>query len=168
MKKTFTSNSIEISKPKRLTAKQKRFVREYALYLDGSKAARNAGYPVKSSAQVAYENLRKAHIAVEIKRALKEKLKKSNIDRDILIGELLMMAGARHTALFQSYMTWSKLPSNVRQTQRMSAFETRVKDYRNRLERIVRIWKKLSIEQEPTLDATNHCKGIIFSLEEAY
>jgi len=46
----------------KLTAKQKRFVQEYLVILDGTKAARKAGYSLNCAHQQAYENLRKLKI----------------------------------------------------------------------------------------------------------
>jgi hypothetical protein len=45
-----------------LTEKQCRFIREYLKVLNGSEAARRAGYSVKCAYQQAYENLRKPDI----------------------------------------------------------------------------------------------------------
>jgi len=46
----------------KLTKKQRRFVLAYLRYLNGSKAARIAGYSVKCAYQQAYENHRKPKI----------------------------------------------------------------------------------------------------------
>ncbi len=46
----------------KLTKKQRRFVLAYLRYLNGSKAARIAGYSVKCAHQQAYENHRKPKI----------------------------------------------------------------------------------------------------------
>ena len=44
------------------TNKQSNFIAEYLQCLNGAKAARRAGYSVRSARQQAYENLRKPHI----------------------------------------------------------------------------------------------------------
>jgi phage terminase small subunit len=56
-----------------LTAKQRLFVTEYLVDLNGTQAAIRAGYSRQSAAVIAYENLRKPHIATEIARALQER-----------------------------------------------------------------------------------------------
>jgi len=53
----------------KLTGKQKRFVQEYLVVLDGTKAARKAGYSLNCAYQQAYENLRKPKIRRIIDRA---------------------------------------------------------------------------------------------------
>ena len=53
-----------------LTKKQRRFVLAYLRYLNGSKAARVAGYSVKCAHQQAYENQRKPKIRRIIDRGL--------------------------------------------------------------------------------------------------
>jgi hypothetical protein len=54
----------------KLTEKQRRFVLAYLKYLNGSKAARIAGYSVKCAHQQAYENQRKPKIRRIIDRGL--------------------------------------------------------------------------------------------------
>jgi len=46
----------------KLTKKQRRFILAFLRHLNGSKAARIAGYSVKCAYQQAYENLRKSKI----------------------------------------------------------------------------------------------------------
>lgn len=53
----------------KLTKRQRRFVLAYLRYLNGSKAARIAGYSVKCAHQQAYENQRKPKIRRIIERA---------------------------------------------------------------------------------------------------
>ena len=55
----------------RLTQKQIRFIREYAIHGNGSEAVRKAGYSTSSDNvvwQQAYENLRKPEVKAELER----------------------------------------------------------------------------------------------------
>ena len=54
-----------------MTKKQKKFIEEYLKCLNGSEAARRAGYSVKCAHQQAYENMRKPEIRSVIDQALK-------------------------------------------------------------------------------------------------
>lgn len=53
--------------------KQKKFVEEYLKCLNGSEAARRAGYSVRCAHQQAYENLRKPYIRAAIDQGLAER-----------------------------------------------------------------------------------------------
>jgi hypothetical protein len=56
------SEIAEMLERTKLTNKQRRFVLAYLRYLNGSKAARIAGYSLKCAHQQAYENQRKPKI----------------------------------------------------------------------------------------------------------
>ena len=53
-----------------MTEKQQRFIEEYLKCLNGSEAARRAGYSVKCAYQQAHENMRKPKIRSAIDQAL--------------------------------------------------------------------------------------------------
>ena len=53
-----------------MTEKQQRFIKEYLKCLNGSKAARRAGYSVKCAFQQAYENMLKPKIRSVIDQTL--------------------------------------------------------------------------------------------------
>ena len=53
-----------------MTEKQQQFIEEYSKCLNGSEAARRAGYSVKCAHQQAYENMRKPKIRSIIDQAL--------------------------------------------------------------------------------------------------
>jgi hypothetical protein len=55
-----------------LNPRQKSFVEQYLVDLNGTQAAIRAGYSPGSAAEIAYENLRKPHIAEAIAKALAE------------------------------------------------------------------------------------------------
>jgi len=54
----------------RLTAKERTFVEEYLVDLNGTQAAIRAGYSARSAAVIAHENLRKPKIALALDRAM--------------------------------------------------------------------------------------------------
>ena len=56
------------------TAKQNRFIDEYVVCLNATRAAIRAGHSEKTAYQIGYENLRKPEIAAEIKRRLEERI----------------------------------------------------------------------------------------------
>lgn len=55
------------------TIKEQRFISEFMIDFNGTRAARDSGYSKNCAAEIAYENLRKPHIKYEIERRLKEK-----------------------------------------------------------------------------------------------
>lgn len=63
----------EMLKDPELTNKQRRFVLAHLRYLNGSKAARVAGYSVRCAHQQAYENMRKPKIRRIIDKGLELK-----------------------------------------------------------------------------------------------
>ena len=78
----------------RLTAKQKRFIEEYLIDLNATQAAIRAGYSKKTAAAVGAENLRKPHIAAEIKRRMAERQKRTEVTQDRVVKELARLAFA--------------------------------------------------------------------------
>lgn len=52
---------------KKLTAKEEKFCQEYTMWLNGSKAARLAGYSENSANRISTQNLSKVHIQERIK-----------------------------------------------------------------------------------------------------
>jgi phage terminase small subunit len=72
-------------KPAELTDKQWMFCLEYIVDLNGTQAAIRAGYPADSAGQVAYENLRKPHIAKSISELIAER---TDATRTTVLNEL--------------------------------------------------------------------------------
>ncbi|HEY1024043.1 MAG TPA: terminase small subunit [Sphingobacteriaceae bacterium] len=56
----------------KLTLKQRRFIDEYMVDFNGTRAARDAGFSKNTAAEIAYEYLRKPHIKAEVDRRLEE------------------------------------------------------------------------------------------------
>jgi hypothetical protein len=55
---------------RKLTAKQKRFIEEYLIDLNATKAAVRAGYSAKTAAEIGRQNLRKLEIAAAIEKSM--------------------------------------------------------------------------------------------------
>ena len=67
---------------KKLTPREERFCHAYLIDFNGSKAARDAGYSVKTAPQVATENLNKLHIRARIQALRDEMAEGFNITRE--------------------------------------------------------------------------------------
>lgn len=77
-----------------LTPKQARFVDEYMLDLNGTKAAVRAGFSEKSAQDIAAQLLGKTHVREAIEQAKAERSKKTNIDAAWLLKRLADEASA--------------------------------------------------------------------------
>lgn len=77
-----------------LTEKQARFVDEYLVSLNGTRAAIHAGYSRKTARAIASENLKKPAIAAEIKRRMWRRRNKSEGQAERVIAELAQVAFA--------------------------------------------------------------------------
>lgn len=85
-------------KPKKLTAKEEQFCREYLIDLNGTQAAIRSGYSKKSAKMIAYENLTKPYIqdrlselkAMSVKRVANEM--ELDISADRILKEVMSMA----------------------------------------------------------------------------
>ena len=80
------------SAKKRLTKKQKVFSNEYIKTLNGSKAARTAGYSEKTAGCMANENLKKPEIKSYIAKKMEERAKRTQITQDMIVYELANIA----------------------------------------------------------------------------
>lgn len=69
-------------KPKKLTARESRFVEEFLVDSVGTQAAIRAGYSQKTAAAIASENLRKPHIAAAIASAQAKRSERTQIKQD--------------------------------------------------------------------------------------
>ena len=72
----------------KFTAKERKFINEYVKCLDAAKAARRAGYSVKTARQIGYENLTKPYIKDEVARLIKE----NTISPEEVLQQLTRMA----------------------------------------------------------------------------
>lgn len=69
------------------TAKQRRFVEEYVVDFNGSRAARDAGYSEKTACAIAAENLRKPHIQKAIRERIEELSRKTGVTAERALAE---------------------------------------------------------------------------------
>ena len=73
----------------KLTAKQERFVEEYLVDLNATQAAIRAGYSEKTARSVGSENLAKPDIAAAITEAKKNRSKRTGIDQDYVLTNIV-------------------------------------------------------------------------------
>ena len=72
----------------KLNPKQKRFVEEYLVDLNGTKAAIRAGYSKRTAVKIATENLTKPLITEAIQRAIQERSERTEITQDEIVKDL--------------------------------------------------------------------------------
>jgi len=75
-----------------LTAKQARFVEEYCVDGNGTRAAIKAGYSPRTARQIAYENLTKPYICDEIEQQQATKSVEAQLTKEWVIERLLAVA----------------------------------------------------------------------------
>jgi len=75
-----------------MTAKQERFVEEYLIDLNATKAAIRAGYSVKSASKIGSELLQKTGVKVAIEKAMAERSRRIGIHQDRVLQELAKIA----------------------------------------------------------------------------
>ena len=78
----------------KLTAKQQRFVQEYLIDFNATRAAIQAGYSEKTARFIGAENLTKPNIQEEIQRLGHKTVEKLDISREWVLGRLAAIAGA--------------------------------------------------------------------------
>lgn len=71
-------------KPAELSAKQKRFVEEYAVDCNASAAARRAGYSQKTAKETGYRLLRQPHIANAVQEKMKQAEARAELSADFV------------------------------------------------------------------------------------
>jgi phage terminase small subunit len=85
-----------------LTQKQKRFIEEYLIDLNGTQAAIRAGYSPDTANEIASQNLAKLNIKGEINKALAERSKRTGVNQDRVIQELAKIAFVNLTDLIDT------------------------------------------------------------------
>jgi len=75
-------------KQKTLTAKQKAFVSEYLVDLNGTQAAIRSGYSARTADRIAEQNLKKLDIKIAIKEAMEERSERTQLKADTVLKEL--------------------------------------------------------------------------------
>ena len=72
----------------KLTAKQQRFIEEYLIDLNGTRAAKAAGYSEKTARNLACETLAKPYIQEAIQEALEAQKERTELTADYVINSL--------------------------------------------------------------------------------
>jgi len=79
-------------KEPKLTPKQMRFIEEYLIDLNATKAAERAGYSVKTAGATGAENLKKPQIFTEIQKRMKERSEKTGLTAEKIVEQLSKIA----------------------------------------------------------------------------
>ncbi|MCK7581082.1 MAG: terminase small subunit [Chromatiales bacterium] len=85
-----------------LTPRQKQFVEEYLVDLNGTQAAIRAGYSAKTAGWIAQELLTKTHISEAIAAATKARSERTKISADWVLTRLVEEADADLVDLYQA------------------------------------------------------------------
>lgn len=78
-----------------LTPKQERFIEEYLVDLNATKAAIRAGYSPKMAGHQGYENLTKPYICQRITDKKAERAKRTELTADMVVSEIRALAFTR-------------------------------------------------------------------------
>lgn len=73
----------------KLNPKQQRFCEEYILDFNGAQAAIRAGYSAVTAKEMAYENLRKPHIASHIEELCDELVAQTRVKKHVILQKLM-------------------------------------------------------------------------------
>lgn len=76
----------------KLTDKQRLFIQEYLVDLNGAQAAIRAGYSKRTANRLASENLRKPHIQAALEKAMKERESRLEVTQDMVLRQLAKIA----------------------------------------------------------------------------
>lgn len=98
----------------KLSDKYQRFVDEYLITLNASKAYRNAGFAEKNSGQGGYQLLRTPKIQKAIQKAMEERSRRTHVDQDRVIKELARIGFANIKSIVKS---WDGATLNIRDSE---------------------------------------------------
>lgn len=93
-----------MGKKRKLTPKQKLFVKEYLIDLNATQAAIRAGYSEKTAYRTGADNLKKPQIQAELEKAMKAREKRTEVTQDRVLKELAKI-GFADIKDFLSYRT---------------------------------------------------------------
>lgn len=85
----------------RLTERQARFVEEYLVDLNATKAAIRAGYSEKTAEQMGYQLLQKTSVQEAIRQAIAARSARTEITQDMVLRELAAIGFSRATDYVQ-------------------------------------------------------------------
>lgn len=126
---------------RKLTIKQKRFCRFYIMHWNGSKAAREAGYSVKTAYSMAYELLKKPEVQAHIDSIKDDYEKTCHISKTRQLNELAKLA---YSNIADFHNTWVSLEEferlSIDQKAAIAKTETRTtKDLNGDVQTFVKI-----------------------------
>jgi phage terminase small subunit len=78
----------------KLTTRQERFVEEYLIEPNATKAAIRAGYSAKTAESIGHENLRKPKISEKLEKARAERAERCALSADWVVEELRKLASS--------------------------------------------------------------------------
>jgi len=78
-----------MSRKKKLTDKQQRFVKEYLVDLNATQAAIRAGYKEKRAYQIGHENLRKPEIEVAVQDEMNKRSERTEVTQDFVLNGIV-------------------------------------------------------------------------------
>ena len=84
-----------------MTAKQQRFVHEYLIDLNATKAAIRAGYKSKNAEVIGYQLLQKTSVAEAVHQAIERRAARLNIKADRVLDEFCKIAFADRAGIAQ-------------------------------------------------------------------
>ena len=101
----------ELTTSQELTIKQQRFVENFVMDFDATKAAKRAGYSEKTAGVIGCENLQKPNIKAAVKKLLDELSAETFINREMILTGLLKEAMDRGDRSSQAsrVSAWDKL-----------------------------------------------------------
>lgn len=105
---------------RKLTRKEARFIQEYLIDLNATKAAIRAGYSEKSAANIGNENCRKPLIQAAIFKELDKRAKRTNITQDRVIIELKRIALSN----MADFARWDGNTVNLKESDTLSRAKT--------------------------------------------
>jgi phage terminase small subunit len=76
---------------RKLTPKQQRFIEEFLIDVNASRAATRSGYSSRCSKEIGHENLTKPHILEGILKAMKERSERTKIDADYVLTQAVKL-----------------------------------------------------------------------------
>ena len=99
-----------------LTNKQKAFVREYLIDLNGTQAALRAGYKKDSAAVVGCENLKKPNIQQAIQEEMSKREERTRVTQDKVVKELAKIAFSN----MRSFVEWGPNSVKLKESSQIS------------------------------------------------
>jgi phage terminase small subunit len=121
----------------KLTDRQRRFVQEYVIDFNATRAAVAVGYSAATARQIGAENLSKPVIRSEINRQIKQRSIELDIEAKAIIGELVAMLRADIADIFD-------------ENNAVRPFNEMPKEFRNGLIRSIKIREETNTNGEVT------------------